>query len=898
MNISQIEKNIKQLLPAITSGDCQHDTFIYELLLAYGHRKQSVTRLRTGERNLADDPNEVIWKRHLYFKHTSNAELYADIDNMRSKNVVLRHKLRFLIVTNFNKLLAVDTKTGDTLDIEFFDLHKHFDFFLPWAGMEKAVYQGENPADVKAAEKMAKLFDLIKTENFDEANQNDISKLHNLNIFLTRLLFCFFAEDTEIFSNNQFSHAIKSHTKANGGDLTDYLERLFVVLNTASNERDNLPEYLSSFPYVNGGLFSDKISLPTFSTKSRKMLIECGDELDWSDINPDIFGSMIQAVVHPDQRGGMGMHYTSVTNIMKVIEPLFLNDLYDEFEKIENNPKKLHLLQQHLSEIKIFDPACGSGNFLIIAYKELRNLEIEILKQLQDIESKKSGQISQPFSVIKLSQFYGIELDDFAHEVAILSLWLAEHQMNVEFKVEFGESAPSLPLRKSGNIVCGNAVRLDWKSICQTDSLVYILGNPPYKGARKQNKAQKDDLEYIYSGAKQYKDCDYVSCWFLKASDYISSNDASYGFVATSSITQGEQVSYIWSPILSNGQEIAFAHSPFKWTNNARDAAGVSCVIIGVRNKSDKKKVLFENSMILTVKNISPYITEAEDIFVTRRKQPLSSSLPKMVSGSMARDGGYLILSTAEKEDLLEKYPESKILIRPLYGTQEFLQGSQRFCLWIEDDFLVLAKSIPPILHRIENVYQFRNKSSAKTTRGYASIPHKFAQRAHKDTPHIIIPKVSTDRRLYMPIGFLDPDSIITDLAFGIYDSDPFVFGLLSSKMHVVWLKAVSGRLGTGIRYSSNITYNNFPVPNITDDTKNIITDLVFKLLQVRESHPSQSVSKLYDPDYMPQDLLAAHQALDVAVDNIYSTKEFDSDTDRLACLFSLYQKMIGDNNA
>ena len=583
MVITQIEDNIKQLVSDFASGKCPSDAFIYELLLAYGHRKQSVTRLRSGERNLATEQGEIIWKRHLYFKQTNSSELHAEIDRMQKEKVVGRHKLRFVIVTNFKQLLAVDTKTGDTLDIEFSELPKHFDFFLPWAGMEKAVYQGENPADVKAAEKMAKLFDLIKADNFDESNQTDTSEIHNLNVFLTRLLFCFFAEDTEIFSTNQFSHVVESHTKVDGSDLADYLNRLFDVLNTADDERGSLPDYLSSFPYVNGGLFQDNISSPTFSTKSRKMLIQCGSELDWSDINPDIFGSMMQAVVHPDQRGGMGMHYTSVTNIMKVIEPLFLNDLYDEFEKFEDKPRKLQQLLQRLGSIKIFDPACGSGNFLIIAYKELRNLEMEILKHLQAIEYDKSGQIFQAFSEIKLSQFYGIELDDFSHEVAILSLWLAEHQMNIEFKTEFGEVTPSLPLHKGGKIVCDNATRIEWDKVCKNEGTVYILGNPPYLGHSIQNKSQKQDIEYVFTGTSNYKKQDYISCWFFKAAQYIS-DTSMFAFVTTNSLCQGGQVEILWPKIFDLGVEIGFAHKSFKWTNNAKGNAGVICSIIGIRH--------------------------------------------------------------------------------------------------------------------------------------------------------------------------------------------------------------------------------------------------------------------------------------------------------------------------
>ncbi|WP_272577100.1 DNA methyltransferase [Providencia sp. PROV274] len=559
MNIVQIEENVKQIISKITQDELNKQDFIYELLLAYGHRSQSVGRVRSGERNLAEDKeNSVFWKRQLYFKIAKQQDLYGLIDQMKQERRTEGNKIRFLIVTDFKKLLAIDTKTNDSLDIEFSDLAKKFDFFLPWAGMEKAVYQGENPADVKAAEKLAKLFDEIKADNFDEDGLNNKENLHQLNIFLSRLLFCYFAEDTEIFKDKQFSDAIGSHTKQDGSDLSDYLKRLFVVLNQSKQQRPkDLPDYLSDFPYVNGGLFKDDIQVPKFNRKSRQILIECGAELDWSDINPDIFGSMFQAVVHTEQRSNMGQHYTSVPNIMKVIEPLFLNDLYEELEKNQDSINKLLQLQQRLGQLKIFDPACGSGNFLIIAYKELRKFEKELLKRIQELELDKTGQLSKPFSVIQVSQFYGIEIDDFAHEIAILSLWLAEHQMNIAFKDEFGESLPSLPLKKGGNIINANAVQISWSDLCPIteNDEVFVLGNPPYKGFSQQSESQKNDLYAVIGSTTKL---DYISCWFIKGSQYIKSTKGSLAFVSTNSLSQGEQVSLLWPLIYQNNVDILY----------------------------------------------------------------------------------------------------------------------------------------------------------------------------------------------------------------------------------------------------------------------------------------------------------------------------------------------------
>lgn len=650
MNIVQIEENVKQLIRKIAQDELNKQDFIYELLLAYGHRSQSIGRVRNGERNLAEDKeNTVFWKRQIYFKIAKQHDLYGLIDQMKNEKRTESNKIRFLIVTDFKTLLAVDTKTQDTLDIPLGNLAKKFDFFLPWAGMEKAVYQGENPADVKAAEKLAKLFDEIKADNFDEDDLNNKDNLHQLNIFLSRLLFCYFAEDTEIFKDKQFTSAI-SNSNEDGSDLSSLIGRLFKVLNQSSEDREtDLPDYLSDFPYVNGGLFKDDIQVPKFTRKSRRILIECGAELDWSDINPDIFGSMFQAVVHTEQRSTMGQHYTSVPNIMKVIEPLFLNDLYEELEKNQDSINKLLKLQQRLGQLKIFDPACGSGNFLIIAYKELRKFEMELLKRIQELELEKTGQLSKPFSVIQVSQFYGIEIDDFAHEVAVLSLWLAEHQMNLIFETELGNKIASLPLKRSGNIISENSLYINWEKFCKNDGLTFILGNPPYVGARNQNDEQKKEMEYIYNGSKEYKDSDYISCWFIKASDYIKDSNSCFGFVSTSSISQGEQVSYLWPKIFSNNQDIFFAYQPFKWVNNAKNNAGVVCVIIGIRDNRyfSNEKILFTNYSALKVKNISPYLTEGKNTIIYGENKNLSG-LPKMVLGNMARDGGNLILNNEE----------------------------------------------------------------------------------------------------------------------------------------------------------------------------------------------------------------------------------------------------------
>jgi hypothetical protein len=912
MNIAQIEENVKTLLANLASGQCKQDDFIYELLLAYGHRKQSVSRLRSGERNLAIkgkgagvevSHNEIIWKRHLYYKTVDGDSLLSEIDQMRKEKLVSTNKIRFIIVTDFDHLFAHDLKTNDRLDISLSELPNKFDFFLPWAGMEKAVYQGENPADVKAAEKMAKLFDLIKDDNFDESNKDDTEALHGLNVFLTRLLFCFFAEDTEIFKDNQFSNAIQSHTKDDGSDLSDYLNRLFLVLNTADRDRAQLPnaplpEYLDNFPYVNGGLFADDIPSPTFSAKSRRMLIECGSQLDWSDINPDIFGSMIQAVVHPDQRGGMGMHYTSVTNIMKVIEPLFLNDLYEELEKFENSATKLQKLQQRLGEIKIFDPACGSGNFLIIAYKELRKLEMEVLKRLQEIELEKSGQISQPFSVIKLSQFYGIELDDFAHEVAILSLWLAEHQMNIEFKSEFGYVQPSLPLKASGNIVSGNSIRVNWLEFCPRSETteVFILGNPPYLGARMQTVVHKSDIEFVYKGRKGSNSLDYICCWFEKASEYVKGSIAKFAFVSTNSVVQGEQVALLWQDILNKGQEIFFAHLPFKWQNSAKRNAAVICVIVGIRNIVNSKKFIYSETSVLKVKNINPYLSAGKSVFVHRKNKPLSA-LPLMSVGNMPIDGGNLILELSEYEAVDKIIKESGFLYK-FIGSQEFLQGKRRWAIWIDDDQLERASEIDYIKDRIKKTKEFRLKSLREATKELADVPHKFGYISRRPGDMIIVPKVSSERRKFIPIGYVDESCVVSDLVFCIYNAEPWVLAILSSTMHMSWVRAVAGRLKSDFRYSSAICYNTFPIPLLSDDKISILNNKAVALMLARENYPGLTLAKMYDLEKMPQEIIDAHAEIDEVVDGLYKPAQIKDDTERLALLFNMYADLTGETYA
>jgi len=887
LNIALVEEKVKALVSGFSL-----DSFLYGLLECYGKPKAAITRLKMtgkGSYNLSKKVDEVLWKKQVYYKATESSKLLSVIDEMARAEVVVKHQPRFVIAINDTHLLAIDTKTDDTLDVPLLELNKKFDFFLPWAGLEKNQARGENPADTKAAEKMAKLFDLLRAEN--PATTAD--EIHWQNVFFSRILFCYFAEDTGIFESKLFTNHIASHTAEDGSDLSEYLSRAFDVMN--QEVREGVPDYLAEFPYVNGGLFSDKLPVPNFNRKSRAILIDCGADLNWSEINPDIFGSMIQAVVDPGQRSNMGMHYTNESNIRKVLDPLFVNDLKKDFEKNFDNKTRLEQLLLRLEHLKIFDPACGSGNFLIIAYKELRQFEMDVFKRIRELTPE--GILA--FSRIKLSQFYGIELDDFAHEIAILSLWLAEHQMNLKFKETFGRCNPALPLSSSGNILSRNSIEVDWEAFLspRVEHETYILGNPPYLGARNQEPEQKADLERVFEGHEDYKDSDYVCCWFIKAAQFVARKKAKYAFVATNSICQGEQIAYLWPRVFQHGLEIDFAYTSFKWSNFAKNNAGVTCVIVGVRNIEDKAKLLYGVDSYKSVKNINPYLIEGKDVFVRRTSEVLSK-MPPMVIGCMARDGGNLILKTDERDSIVDRYPRSKPLFRLLYGTQEFIGGNPRQCLWIEDDQLELALSIPPIKERIEACYEFRVKSKAKTTNGYAKISHKFAQRVQVKGGSIIVPATSSERREYVPIGYLDANVVITNSANVIYQQDPVLFGFIASKLHILWVRTIGGQLETRLRYSAEICYNTFPFPELNEKKRVGVAEKAMAIVAIREAYPELSIEDLYDPDTMPADLKQAHHELDVVVEQCYQLKPFYSDTERLECLFKLYEKMMGAEHA
>jgi hypothetical protein len=881
MKSNEIQHNVQSVIDNFSKEE-----FIYDLLIAYGILKQSVTRLKKGDYNVSKIEGEILYKKKVFFKIEESDKLLSSLEEVAKENRVLKQKPRFAILTDYKHIVAKDLKLGTNLDIELKELPNYFDFFLPLAGSEVYNAKNDNEADRNASYKMASLYDLLIEENPEIYNSKE--DIHKLNIFLSRLLFCFFAEDTEIFEENIFTNTLAQHTAENGKDTNAFLDNLFERLN--AEKGDKYPDYLAKFPFVNGGLFKDSIKAPIFTQKARKTLIDLG-ELQWKDINPDIFGSMIQAVVIPDYRSDLGMHYTSVINILKLIKPLFLDELYEEFENA-TTIKELRKLINRISKIKFFDPACGSGNFLIITYKEIRLLEIRILEKIIALEPNPTWE----WTSIQLTQFYGIEIDDFAHEMAILSLWLAEHQMNRVFEdtlFDFGKSKPILPLKEAGQITQGNATRVDWETVCSItkEDEVYIIGNPPYLGSFLQSKEQKEDLAYVCQGFKSYKDLDYISIWFIKASRYTHGFNGKYAFVSTNSICQGEQVALLWTHVITSENEIFFAHQSFKWTNNAKGNAGVTVVIIGIRPVSNDDKFIFNKNISQNVKRINPYLTEGSSSWITKRTKPLSK-IPVMNYGSKIVDKGNLIFSTEEKNNFIDKNPNAKKFLKRLVGSAEFIRDTERWVLYIKDEDLEFAKSFSEISQRLDKVKEFRNQSSEKSTREAANTPHKYYYSVHNGAEAIIIPSTSSERRNYIPMGFLSGDYIITNAANAVFNAEPWLFAVLTSRIHMVWVRAVGGRLKTDYRYSSQLCYNTFPFPDITTKQKENLNLYVFAILDERAKH-NKTMAQLYNPDTMPKGLLQAHQELDIAIEQCYRLQPFKNDTERLEYLFKQYEEMI-----
>ena len=867
----------------------------YQLLNIFcGYGDASLQRVRDGRDNKSRDPHTILVKdKFVYRPFRRGKEPMDVIIALRNDASVTRHNPRLYITCDGSSLVAYDPKDDDLYDGTLETLWRDFEFFKPLAGIEKFRNYEEAEADVKSAELMAKIYDDICRYN----DFRDPQVSHSINVFMSRLLFCFFAEDTGLFKDNQFTKAIEDNTAIDGSDLADFIDRLFVIMSTDDKalREQQTHKVIADFPYVNGGLFLQRYPIPVLSRRARLLMIQCG-KYQWSEINPDIFGSMTQAIVSPEDRAELGIHYTSVPNIMKVIQPLFLDDLAAEFLRSRNDAKALNALLVRMSKIKFFDPACGSGNFLIISYKRLRELEIEIWKRLVEL-----GSPMLPFSDIALTQFYGIEIDEYACDTATLSLWLAEHQMNNKFREQFGTSPNPLPLRPSGHIVCGNACTTDWNTVCPhtKDEEVYVMGNPPYYGSKKQTPEQKEDMVTALAELKDKKGLDYIAGWFWKGAKYILGTKAKYAFVTTNSISQGEQVGMLWKPILSKGLTIAFARTSFKWSNNAKNNATVSCVIIGVSNEYTGKRRFFNETTQeeFKVDNINPYLTVGENIIVSKNYS-IPKGLPKAAFGCMAYDQGNLILSTEEKEALIEHYPNAAKWIKKLIGSDEFIKDNIRYCLWIDDSEKDEAMLIPTIAARINATRVFRLKQGVEEL---AERAHQFREYFPRNCNAIIIPAVSSERREYIPMGVVGPDTVIPNSAFAIYqegEDNYTLLGILMSKIHNLWVRAAGGALENRIRYSATLCYNTFPFPPLTNKQKEEISNLTREILLARAEHTEMTLGQMYSPEEFPDDLREAHHALDLAVERCYREKPFESDEERLEFLFKQYVKLTTDKSA
>lgn len=900
--VPQLETNLSKL--AFETID--HE-WIYQFLQCFGFLNSTISRLRIAHNSPSNkEPDVTTVKKKLYFKITNSTELLAMVDNLKNLSAV-KSKYRHLITLNQTQMAVLDTKTQELKLIDLVSLQSLYSIFLPLIGIESGSSELEHALDNKAAYRLGKFYEEIKVINEIVTNE----QIHALNQFLARILFCLFAEDTNIFLQGSFSQIVNL-SQEDGSDLQQILGRLFGVLNTRREDRGQLPDYLSCFDYVNGGLFGQDTAIPKFNKLARRFLADSA-ELPWAGINPDIFGSMVQTVLRNDLKNDNTEHFTSVPNIMRVIKPLFLDELYAEFDSIitkktdlfgteietKNANRKINIeldqLRDRICKIKFLDPAVGSANFLIITYKEIRRLEMVIIKEMGVLQ----------FSKVSLYNFYGIEINDFSAEIAKLSLWLAEHQMNVEFYNRFGQSNPTLPLRDSANITRGNAAQIDWEVACPKEigDEIYIIGNPPFGGSRKQDQSQKNDLQKVFT--KDYKSLDYVSLWYYLGAKYIRGINAKMALVSTNSICQGEQVALLWPRVLQTDIEINFAYQSFKWQNSARGNAGVTCVIIGLANKSNQKKVIFNGGELNNrhvVNEINCYLSNGKNVYIQKLTAPITPAFKQMEYGNMPLEGGFLKLDNAEKDALILKDSRVTKYIRKLAGGFEMINNVNRFCLWIEDNELDEVSKIPSIVERISKVRNFR-MHGGEVAKSLSDRSHQFRYRQIPNNSMLAIPCTNSENREYLVCDFYDKNYISINSLQIIYDAEPWIFGIISSRMHMFWVRAVGGRLKTDLRYSSTLIYNTFPFPEISEEYRSKITQCVFRVISEREEFSERTLAMLYDPAKMPAGLREAHQSLDTVIDRCYldnlkqfrGRNDFESDGERLEMLFGLYEVMSAE---
>jgi hypothetical protein len=913
MNAVEIEEAVSDLV----EQPFAEAEFPFHFLGAFGNKDTTLKRLRSGSSNASDVPGGVLQRNNIHIAVAPAGAVDATLAALRESPKTGSAKAKFLLATDGVTLEAEDLLSGETIACEYADLAQHFGFFLPLAGISTVKEIKNNPIDVRATGRLNKLYiELLK----DNPDWSAAGRRHALNQFMARLIFCFFAEDTGIFTPQQFTDSIKQMSDSQSDNTHEVLTELFRAMDMKKEERavKRVRNWADAFPYVNGGLFTGAADCPRFSQFARSCLLRVG-ELNWKEINPDIFGSMIQAVADDSERGELGMHYTSVPNILKVLNPLFLDNLREQLEAAGDNARKLKNLRKRLSTIRVFDPACGSGNFLVIAYKEMRTIEAEIVQRLGD-EQKRSG--------IPLSNFYGVEIKGFAAEIARLALLIAEFQADCLYISQQEARAMVLPLHRTGQIQVGNALRMDWLELCPpaTKAVVaehdlarptgrlsldgnalsegaepetYICGNPPYLGFTWQSSDHKADLKGIFANqSTAWKSLDYVAGWFLKAADHAVVSGADSAFVTTNSISQGEQVPILWPLIFARNREIRFAHTSFKWQNLASHNAGVTVAVIGLsaRGKAGTRKLFTVDdsgrTALREVPNINAYLVPSQNVIVHPASRPLGEKAT-MLWGNKPTDGGHLCLTTSEKTAIELTNPEAIPYLNRYYGAKEFIRGENRWCIWVDDDRADDASVIPTLGERFLAVAEFRRNSKAQETRPAAAYPHRFRQiQGIGQRSTIIIPSVSSERRLYLPVGLLSKRSVVSNAAFGIFDAPLWNMALIASRLHLVWIATVCGKLKTDFRYSNTLGWNTYPLPRLTEQNKADLTRCAEDILLAREAHFPATIAELYDGEAMPENLRHAHQANDEVLERIYIGRRFRNDTERLEKLFDLYTVM------
>ena len=857
-----------------TRERAEKDTFWNEFFEVFGKSRKSLAVYEKQIQNLKGNTGfiDLFWKGTLLVEHKSKGK---DLDAALEQALDYCHGLseeelpKYILVSDFEKFKLWDLEENLKYDFNLRELHKNIKLFGFIAGYKKREYKEEDPVNVKAAELMGKLHDQLEEIGYTG---------HSLEVFLVRLLFCLFADDTGIFERDSFKELIENKSKEDGSDLGSLIAQFFQVLDTSPNYRlKTLDDDLASFPYVNGKLFEEALPITAFNSSMRSLLLECC-YLDWGQISPAIFGSMFQSVMEPSERRNLGAHYTSEKNILKLIKPLFLDELNQEFETVKSNKNKLRQFHDKLSKLKFLDPACGCGNFLIITYRELRLLELEVLKKLYGTQQVT---FLDELMKVDVDQFYGIEYDEFPARIAEVALWLTDHQMNLMVSEAFGIYFARLPLKKSAVIVHGNALTTNWEDVISRDKLSYIIGNPPFIGSKMLNQNQRVEMAELFKAVEKSKILDYVSAWYYKSAEFINGTKIKTAFVSTNSITQGEQVGVLWETLINEfDTHIHFAHKTFKWTNEARGKAAVYCVIIGFASFDSKINRLFSYENVNgepseeNPKNINPYLVNAENILIKRRSKPLCN-IPKMSFGNMPLDGGNLILSKEEAVNILKNEPSLKNYVLPLISAREFLNRGERWCLWLSDIDPKIIKQHDVIYDRIQRVRDFRMNSKAPSTRKHASTPYLFRD-TKRHNSFIVIPRVSSENRAYIPLGFFGSDSIVSDTCMAIPEGNIYHFGVLMSEMHMSWVKYTCGRLKSDYRYSKDIVYNNYPWPN-EPSVKNIqnVEAKAQKVLDVRTEFSESSLADLYNPLTMPSRLVKAHRELDKAVDLCYRAQAF-----------------------